>query len=167
MALTAGTWRHVEGYIGAQPIAEVSTTQKHPLGQICQARDVGTTAYGQGEFIYVKGVTSGATGAWAVYNADDGSTTLLVANALGPVGIMMSALDAATDFGWLQITGKAIGAVLTGFADNGKVYATATAGSVDDASVAGDRVHVAKGGSAIDTLQAEFEISRPFVNDLG
>ena len=80
---------------------------------------------------------------------------MMAADAIGPVGVMMATLDAATDFGWVQISGKAIGNCLTGFADNGKVYATATAGSIDDASVAGDLVVNAKGASAIDTLQAE------------
>lgn len=167
MALTAGTWRIINNNVfGAQQIAEVSSTQKHPLGLIVQAHDSGTTAYGIGEFIYLKGVSSGATGAWCTYNMDDGTTTLLAANAIGPVGIMMSTMDASTKYGWLQISGKAIGSCLTGYADNGKVYITATGGSVDDASVAGDLVVNAKGASAIDTLKAEFEISRPFVADV-
>jgi len=167
MPLTAGTWRIMDAsMVGAQPIDEVSTTQNHPLGTIVRAMDSGTTAYGAGEFMYVKGVTSGATGAWVTVNMDDGSCSLLAADAIGPVGVMMATLDAATDFGWVQISGKAIGNCLTGFADNGKVYATATAGSIDDASVAGDLVVNAKGASAIDTLQAEFEIARPFVGDV-
>ena len=43
-----------------------------------------------------------------------------------------------------------------------------TAGSVDDAVVAGDRVKLAKGASAVGTPSAglaEFEISRPFMDD--
>jgi len=166
MALSNGTWRHADQIVGAQPIADTSTTQMHPFGTIVRAVDVGTTAYGAGEFVYLKGVASTAVGSWVTYNMDDGTTALLAANAIGPVGVAMSANTAATSYGWYQISGKAIGACLTGFADNGKVYITATAGSIDDTSVAGDLVVNAKGASAIDTLKAEFEIARPFVADV-
>ena len=162
-------WRVIApAQIGWQPIDKVSTTQQHPLGIIVQAKDFGTNGNGVGEFMYVKGVASGAVGSWVTYNTDDYTTALLAANAIGPVGIMMAVLDAATDYGWIQIGGKAVGLALTGFADNGNVYATATAGSVDDAIVAGDRVKRAKGASALDgpaTGMAEFEIDRPFMDD--
>jgi hypothetical protein len=101
------------------------------------------------------------------YNPDDFSTTLLAANAIGPVAVAMS-INVASQFGWYQIGGKAIGKALTGFVDNANVYGTGTAGSGDDAIVAGDRVQGAKGASAVDTPStglAEFEIHRPFVND--
>lgn len=127
--------------------------------------DAGTTAYGVGTFVYLKGVANTAVGSWVTMNMDDGTTTLLAANAIGPVGIAMSA-NVANQWGWYQRVGKAIGKCLTGYADNGKVYITATSGSVDDASIAGDLVVNAKGASAVDTLEAEFEIDRPFVADV-
>jgi hypothetical protein len=61
-----------------------------------------------------------------------------------------------------------VGQVLSGFLDNANVYATATAGSVDDSIVAGDRVKNAKGASAIGTPSAglaEFEIHYPVMDD--
>jgi hypothetical protein len=119
------------------------------------------------EFIYLKGVASTVRGSWVTYNADDWTTALLAANAIGPVAVAMSDC-VANEYGWYQIQGKAIGLALTGFADNANVYATATAGSVDDAVVAGDRVKNAKGASAVDapgTGLAEFEIHRPFMDD--
>jgi hypothetical protein len=168
MAYTT-SYKHTSSEVGLQPIDEVSTTQNHPLGKIVQAEDKGSNSNGIGEFIYVKGVASGARGAWVGINADDGGTTLATANGIYPlVGIMMSTLDATTDYGWCQITGKAVGKALASFADNGMVYLTSTAGSVDDAAVAGDLVHNAKGASALDfpeTGFAEFELSRPFTDD--
>ena len=168
MALTRGTWRSVTPRVGMQPIEDVSTTQKHPLGTKLMANDVGTTAYGEACFCYVKGVASGAQNEWVTYNKDDWSTTLLAADAIGPVGIMMSALDAATDFGWLMVSGKAIGSCLTQLADNAQVWITATGGSIDDASVAGDLVNNAKSASAavVDDLHAEFEITFPWVDNI-
>jgi hypothetical protein len=153
---------------GAQPIADVSTTKQHSLGTIVQAIDKGSNDNGAGQFIYVKGVTNGAAGSWVTINSDDGSVTLLGQNAIGPVGILMAALDASTKYGWAQIAGKAVGKALALFADDANVYATVTAGSVDDAVVAGDRVKNAKGASAIDgpaTGMAEFEILFPFMDD--
>lgn len=134
------------------------------LGQVIQATD---PVYGAGEFIFLKGVASTAVGSWVRYDEDDWSTTLLAADMIGQVAVAMSA-NVASQYGWYQIKGKAVGKVLTGYLDNALVYATATAGSVDDAVVAGDRVKKAKGASAIGTPSAglaEFEIDRPWVDD--
>lgn len=135
-----------------------------PLGTIVSAVD---PTYGAGKFIFLKGLAATAVGTWVTYNDDDYSTTLLAANAIGPVAVAMSA-NVASQYGWYQIQGKAIGLTLAGFVDNANVYATATAGSVDDAVVAGDRVKNAKGASAIGTPSgsfAEFEIDFPVMDD--
>lgn len=150
--------------VGFQAIATTDTTQRHPLGTRVQAYD---PTYGNGEFIYLLGVASTAVGSWVTYNQDDHSTALLAANAIGPVAVAMSA-NVASQYGWYQIYGKAVGKVLASFADNANVYATATAGSVDDAVVSGDRVKNCKGASAIDTPStglAEMEISYPVMDD--
>lgn len=160
----AHSWIPTEQKLGLQPIADTSTVAMHPLGTIVRATHA---TYGSGEFIYLKGVASTAVGSWVTYDSDDFSTVRLVANAIGPVAVSMSA-NVASQYGWYQIHGKAIGLCLAGFVDNANVYGTATAGSVDDAVVAGDRVQNCKGASAIGTPSgsfAEFEIQRPFVND--
>lgn len=151
-----------ENRLGQPLITATDTTAKLPLGTIIRAYD---PTYGAGEFIYLKGVASTAVGSWVTYNLDDGSTTLLAANAIGPVAIAMSA-NVASQYGWYQIQGKAQGLALASFADNGNVYATSTAGSVDDAVVSGDRVKGAVGASTIvGAGLAEFEIARPFMDD--
>lgn len=154
-----------ENRLGLPAIADTDTTQADiEVGTIVRAED---PTYGAGEFIYLKGVASTAVGSWVTYNADDFSTTLLAADAIGPVAVAMSA-NVASQYGWYQIQGKAVGKALASYADNGLVYATATAGSIDDAVVAGDRVKRAKGASAVDTPStglAEFEIDRPFMDD--
>ena len=159
-------WRRVERVIhGEQAVDAVSTTQKHDLGYIIQAHD---STYLTGEFIYLKGVASTIVGSFVTYDMDAGTTALLVAYAKDPVGLAMS-ICVAGSFGWYQISGKGVGKVLASFADNAACYATATAGSVDDAVVAGDRVHNAKGASAIDTPTAgfaEITLNRPHVDDI-
>lgn len=161
----------LNGQLGMQKIAETvltaATTMPKPwkYGDIVRAVD---PDYGVGEFIYLKGVASTAIGSWVTYNLDDFSTTLLVANAIGPVAVAMSA-NVASQSGWYQISGKAIGLCLAGYVDNALVWGTATPGSVDDAVVDGDMVHLAKGASAIGVPSgsfAEFEISRPYTDDI-
>ena len=152
----------VDSHLIASTAAGRSTPWK--LGHVIEADD---PTYGVGEFIYLKGVASTGVGSWVLYNPDDYSTSLLAANDIGSVAIAMAA-TVASEYGWYQIKGKAVGKVLTGFVDNANVYSTATAGSVDDAVVAGDRIKNAKGASAIGTPSAglaEFEIDRPFVDD--
>jgi hypothetical protein len=156
-------WRVTNPLIGTQPIADVSTVQNHQVGYIVQAID---STYGAGEFIYLATTASIPVRSWVTYNIDDGSVTLTAANAIGPVGVAM-ATGVASSWGWFQISGKALGKCLTSFADNGKVYLTSTAGSVDDTVVAGDLVTPATGASTTVAASgyAEFEIQRPFVND--
>lgn len=158
------TYGSAENGLIGQPIAELSTVAAHRLGDRFKCWD---PTYGLGEFIYLQGVASTAVGSWVTFNQDDGTTALLAANAIGPVAIAMSAC-VASRYGWYQIYGKAVGKALTGFVDNANVYATATAGSIDDAIVAGDLVKNAKGASAVDTPSAglaEFEIQYPFMDD--
>lgn len=158
------SYRIVNGLLGSQPIAVTDTTQNHPLGTKVRAVD---PTYGEGEFVYLKGVASTAIGSWVTIHEDDYTTTLLAANDIGQVAVSMSA-NVASQYGWYQVSGKAIGKALTGYVDNALVYATSTAGSVDDAVVAGDRVKKAIGASAVDTPStglAEFEINYPFMDD--
>lgn len=158
------TYKVTSDLVGFQAIADTSTTQNQTLGEIVAAVD---ETYGGGEFIYAQGVASTEVGSWVIINEDDWSTTLLAANASGRVAVAMSA-NVAGQYGWYQISGKAVGKALAGYADNALVYATATAGSVDDAVVAGDRVKKALGASAVGTPStglAEFEIDRPFADD--
>ena len=96
----------VETTLGWQPITEVSATQKHPLGTIIQAKD---PTYGQGEFIYLKGVASTSVGALVTYNVS--YQTALGTSAVGvsnPFAVAMSA-NVASQYGWYQISGLAIG----------------------------------------------------------
>lgn len=158
----------IENFVVPQEIDAISATQQLPLGLEIQAEDKDSdTLYGIGTFKYVKGVASTAVGSVVLYAADDFSTSLAVANDKGPLGTAMSA-NVANYYGWIQIEGKGVAKVLASFADNGDCYLTSTAGSVDDADVAGDFIVGMKGASAIDTPStglAEVELSRPHVTD--
>jgi hypothetical protein len=118
---------------------------------------------GPNEYIFLKGVASVVAGSWVSFD-ENHVTALLVAGAKGRVAIAKAAVDASTEFGWFQIYGKNTEAkALTGFADNGKIFATSTAGSVDDAEVAGDLVVNAIGRSAVAGGVITVELSYPFI----
>jgi hypothetical protein len=155
----------VRGPVGAQPIATTSTVKNHPLGTIVQAKD---PTYGQAEFIYLAGVTSTVAGSWVTYDID-GATALLAASAVGPVAIAMSA-NVGSSYGWYMIHGKHSAALCwasLSLASNAILYATASAGTVDDAVVSGDKVRRAKVDEAKATAVATVavEIYRPDVNN--
>ena len=113
------------------------------------------------KFIFLTGVASTVLGDWVTF--DEAHLTIrAVANGIGRVGVAMSA-NVASNYGWYQIYGSASGKALASFADDGAVYLTATAGSVDDADVGGDAVLNAWGRSAVNTTTslATFELNFP------
>ena len=148
--------------VGAQPIATTSTTQLHPLGTVVSATD---PTYGNGEFIYLAGVASTAVGDLVAF--DQTSTIRTVLATRGPVGVAMSA-NVANQYGWYQISGQAVVNVAGAVADNALVYATATAGSTDDAVSAGSQVDGAVfRTSAAGAGTAVVFLDRPAMNGQG
>ena len=156
-----------------RPIWEVQTLASTPG---CPALMQRTNIDGN-EYIFLKGVTNGIYGAWVTFD-EVGVTTLLAANAIGQCAILMGGgaagatvaaygvPDAATKGVWALISGSAYSKVLAAFADNGNMYATATAGSADDAVVAGDRIKNAIGRSAINgNGYALTQVWYPFMDD--
>ncbi len=143
----ANTNYRAEGIVGPD-FYVVDASNVWGLGAIVLGK---SPTLGEAEFVYLKGVAACVEGSWATYKPKDWTAVLLAAAAIGATGIALAAVDAATKFGWFQIRGKAVGKVAALFADNGLCYATATAGTADDAVIAGSRVKNALGGSAIDT----------------
>jgi hypothetical protein len=157
-----------ENEIIPQGITETSTTQNLPLGKIINAVDKDTTAYGVGEFIYLKGLASTAIGEPVIYDLDAMTSTRVVAGSRGNVAIAMSA-NVANQYGWYQIAGTAVTKTGT-VAANGRPYVTATAGTLDDAVVAGDAIDNARFITANGTPSAGFalmQINRPSLNGNG
>lgn len=157
-------FRITDAVVGSQPIANTETTQLHPLGEIVVATD---PTYGSGEFIYLKGVASTAVGSAVIYYPDDWTTALASTSTTGFVAIAMSA-NVASQYGWYQISGKAIVKAAT-VVNDAKAWATATPGTLDDATADGYLVHNAWFGSADGTPSAglaELEIARPYIDGI-
>jgi len=142
--------------VPAGELTSVDTVAKYPMLTQAKGSDGNT-------YIYLTGVASTAAGSFVTYD-ELGITSLLAANAIGPVAIAVAATVAST-YGWYCIEGSVQGLVAASFADNGLVYATATAGTADDAVVAGDRVKNALGRSAISDGKALIQVWNPFMDD--
>lgn len=110
---------------------DVDTEKRMPLGTYVFT--------GEKTYVYVQGVTSGAAGKHVTFTSA-GVTTLTVANANGPVGILMAALDATTDYGFIQVFGTNATADVTAATAGAAMYLTATAGRLDETDVAADMV---------------------------
>lgn len=141
--------------------ADVDTVQKHPLGT--RARDASNN-----EYIYLAGVASTVAYSPVVYDED--FATVLADSAgtapanEGPVAIAQAATVAST-YGWYMIWGSTY--VISGdVADNGQIYLTTTAGTVDDADVASALVigAWARGADDATNTRVEVQINYPMVH---
>lgn len=159
------TYIAVEAALGVQPIADTETVQKHPLGTTVRAVD---ETYGEGEFVYLKGVASTVVGSVVIFDQRAATTTLAVAGSRGPAAVAMSA-NVANQYGWYQVSGSAVAKAAT-VAANASPYVTATAGTIDDAVVSGDKIDGARFKTADGTPSAGFavlQLARPSLNGNG
>lgn len=136
-AKTAGTWQ-ANDKIGINPTSTVGTTKLYPLGTRVKAKDMGSTEYGEGEFIYLEGCASTVRGSVVTIN-DNYLTVLVVADAHGAVGVALGAC-VASNYGWYQILGRGVATSETTIVDGTQAYIGGTAGHIDDAATAGDQI---------------------------
>ena len=138
MAYPTVAFRLISPMLGAQPISEASTTQRHVLGQSVRAFDA---TYGEAAFVYLVGAASTAAGDVVTYNTKTGATVRAghaVSGATGAAAVAMSACGASS-YGWYAVQGSV--PVNTGtVAANADLYLTSTAGQLDDVVVVGDQV---------------------------
>lgn len=158
-------YRITDCIAGTQPVATTDTVQNHALGKIVRAVD---PVYGDGEFIYLKGVVSTVVGSLVSYDPYLGTTTLAPATggASGPLAVAMSA-NVANQFGWYQIAGTAAVKAPNAMTPGANVFMlAATPGSVDDAAVNGEQVLNAVVSTTTGTPSSGLgliTISRPFL----
>ncbi len=127
--------------------------------------------FGEGEFIFLKGVASLAVGDVVSYNALTGATTRWAgtANSGAPLAIAIST-PSATQWGWFQIGGNAM-ATVTGTVSAGDPANFSATASLKTAAAAGKQALNAVAASANTALvgttqllstQAVYTIQRPF-----
>lgn len=164
-AKSQGTWRTYEPAGMPADLTVVDTTQQFDLGFRIKAKDMGTTAYGRGEFIYLKGTNSSSVVAGSVVLIkDDYSTSKVAARDIGKLALALSAVDSGSKYGWFQIVGQGVAACDT-VAANAACYIDGTAGRIDDLAVAGDGIIGMRTVTADDTNTCVVNVLHPGVGD--
>ena len=141
------------------PLTAIDTVAKYAMGSRVQDKNCN-------EYIYLKGVASTVAGSWVTYD-ELGITTLLAANAKGPVAVAM-AVTVADTYGWYQICGSAEAQIVTATAADTTIGYETAAGCAGDGRAAGDEIGNcmcrdanATGG----TINCTVQIMYPFVDD--
>lgn len=150
--------------VGQGPIAHhadtstVDTTQRVPLGT--RARDKNGN-----EYIYMLGVASTAAGSWVTFD-EAWTTTLLAANAIGPVAVAMAATVAST-YGWYCVYGSCSAELAANCADNARIGRETADGRAGDGRAAGDEIYgaISRGATAGAAAVTAVQIYYPFVDD--
>lgn len=156
-AKVAGDWKALDP-AGINPDGTVGTTLLYPLGTRVKARDMGSTAYGDGEFVYATGVASTIRGSVVIITGLY-LTTLVVARSKGAVGVALGAC-VASNYGWYQVQGVGVAASTAAISAAGvQLYSVnATPGIIDEAAVAGDAIAGMTSASTDDTATVLFSI---------
>ena len=153
----------VSNYAGGQQIATKDTTQNHPLGTIVRGHD---PTYGEGEFIYLKGVASTIAGSVVEYSTSFQTGLATSATTLSrPLAVSMTTTTGSY-YGWYQIGGIAQVAKATSLSLVADAYIGAAAG-LAIAAASGKRINGAQvavvasaiSGTAPDTVSVM--INRP------
>jgi hypothetical protein len=118
---------------------QVDPTPLYSVGTIAKAFDIDPLSnYGEVELIYLKADSADLVGS-VVTHGGGYKATFAVANAVGNIAASISVKEIG-QYGWYVVKGNVPVLALTGFLADQKFYLTATAGSVDDAAVAGDDI---------------------------
>lgn len=145
----------VEGLVGTQPIGNVDTIQRHPLGLQLDGVD---PVNGGGRFVYLKGVASTVVGSVVTWDAAASAPTFqtalatTTANAGQQLAVATAALVANT-FGWYQVAGVAIVAAAAGVTAASKVWSAGT-GTVSVSAVTGTGINGMRTLTAVGTPAA-------------
>ena len=116
------------------------------------------------EYVYLLGAASTVAGSWVNY--DENFQSILLTTGLGGSGPVAVALGAvlAAQYGWYAIRHSFVFGLCVSdtLADDSPVYATGTAGSVDDDTAAGETVYGAWNRTLGTTTSSNFQIMHPF-----
>jgi hypothetical protein len=142
-------------------LTDVDAAARNPVGM----RIAGTDALGNtAEYIYLKGCASTIAGSVVTFD-ELGVTTLIAANAKGPVAIAMAATVAST-WGWYGVVGTFKADVVANSADNSTIGRETTDGKVGDGRAAGDQIaNCFQREATVAAALAYVQIDHPFVDD--
>lgn len=136
----------------------IDTVAKHKM--LTRAYDVDGN-----EYIYLTGCTSTILGSVVTYD-EDGLTTLIAANAVGPVAVAMAIISTTSKYGWYCIFGSCEADVVASCADNAYLGRETSDGKVGDGFASGDCITGAVSrDSTTAAAIATIQICYPSVND--
>jgi hypothetical protein len=148
-AYTVSTgWTPIDRIGLNQAIATVSSTKVYDLGERVVCKDMSSSDYGYGEFIYLQGL-NGTSAGQVVLIKDDYTTSLIAARDKGAIAIATAATVTST-YGWYQIKGKAMAICAAAVSANTPQF-IAAGNVIDDAAVAGDQIHGMRSVTSQDT----------------
>jgi len=132
--------------------------------------EIGARALDQwdNEYVYLQGVASVVAG-MAVTFDEAGVTTMLAANAKGPVAWATGAVDATTEFGWFARYGNLLARLAINTADNALLGRETTDGEIGDGRAAGDQIYgvISRGSTGAAVALTKIQtMTYPFVDDI-
>lgn len=138
----------------------IHDSDKQGVGAMVRATD-------GSEWIYLKGAASTVKGSWVTFD-EAGATTLLAANAIGPVAVAGAAI-VANKFGYycrrapLGVSAR----LAANCADNAKIGREGADGDAGDGRAAGDEIYnaITRGSTAGAAALTTVQIFDPFVDD--
>jgi hypothetical protein len=118
------------------------------------------------EYIYLAGVSSTAIGSWVTYD-EAGATTLLVANAVGPIAVATVANTSSSAYAWYLIFGSGSALLAANCADNAFLGYETSSGYAGDGCAAGDCITgaISRGATSGSAALATVQLNFPSVND--
>jgi len=131
------------------------------------AHKLGTRAYDvdEREYIYLTGASSTILGSWVTYD-EAFLTTLLAANAVGPVAVAMAIINTTAKYGWYCIFGECEADIVANCADNAFLGYETSAGKAGDGCATGDAMMGAVSRELTTTAAVvTVQLSYPSVND--
>lgn len=132
---------HLVATAGGTPAVPSGIQPLSWVGKRVRAVDLGASARGEGEFIYLKFTgASCIAGDVCNYSEKAKSCGKAAAAARGPIVVAMAAC-ATDEFAWFQRSGSAVvNTDVNAVASGAAMFLTATAGIADDAVVATDKI---------------------------
>ena len=136
----------------------IDTVQKYDFGT--RARDTAGN-----EYVYLKGVASTVLGSWVTFD-ELGVTTLLVANAIGPVAVAMAIIDSTSEYGWYCIYGTCEASIAANSSADKAIGFETSSGVAGDGKAAGDCISGAVQRDTTTTAAVvTVQINYPYVDD--
>jgi hypothetical protein len=138
---------------------DIHDSALNPIGTM--AWDASGNAY-----VYLKGVGSVVAGSWVTFD-EAGVTTLLAANAIGPVAFAMAAV-VANKYGWFcRVSHSNSARIAANCADNARIGREGADGDAGDGRAAGDEIYnaITRGSTAGAAALTPVNCFFPFVDD--